>query len=649
MTENKLGTNNHEIKLDLKNKSVNLPATLFISCIPSMLLLCVPVGIFYGVFFTDKIPPDSNLQLISIIVSIVIVILSVVLFMYSKSREDKAVSAKEEAEVAKKEAAIAKEEAAAAKEEANTIKESFLEKNGNEVLREIDSLPFEKFGLKYLNDSVFVTTDQSILHEYMESSFKKINNGDEVHQTFIGAFPISGSRDLIDKTPHDNSVTVKRLFAITSPYEINFLAASKEKEIDLIKDTNGKHKLTNTMLALNLPENAFRHLANITLFNEFALITFKSKKASWFPDSEYPLKKRFPPLFADDTVSLCVGMTGGNASRLIYSNYASLITPRNPLSLLHLKEKMYKKEPIEYLVAIAYSVAKEVAFLDEFNPYLKDNKGKDKLGYIGIVGSLADIMKNEKKDDGKMPNDIDLLFFINNDCLDAVSKIYQSARYVAKRFSIDGVLTVKVCEDICPQFESTENTVSIQIIVNDYSPIDDTDSKFNKNRESNGRKKFIAAMEPSVFTMATRLHCNLSLYGNLSDFYSTNNLQYSDMLSTEDRFSIHGLIYIAKEKKVYTRYWDQSLKVMIEDPKPKDICREEALLINSYCIKWGLINLYFASQLNTNGISFDQIQSKMLSKIDSSIDVESKNISEQECLLVLNKIKAYAENKSANN
>lgn len=593
-------TSNQILNFKYKDLSISGPASQVKSFLPSILSALVCFVILYGVFFTDKITPDSKYQAAALVVGALFALIAIIFLFFKKV-------------------------------------ETVPTKNKEKIFVNQD-------GWKYLTDSVFVTTDQEILHDYIKNSFSMIENGDEVFQSYIGAFPISGSRDLIEETPQDNNVKIDRLFVITSPYEINFLSASEEKKKSLTVETSGKHKLNNKIFQIDLSEIGFRHIANITLFNSFVLITFKTRKPSLFPDSKFSLKRRFPPLFADNTVTLCLGITGGEVSKLIKSDYVNRIIEHKSYSLDEIKKNIYQANPVEYLAAIGYSVGKEVAFLEEFNPYITKNKGSDKLGYIGLVGSLAEILKNEDYDDKIIPNDIDLLFFISNQSLNELPNIYNAAKNVAKRYSIEGLLKVEIDEEMRPRFGKTDGVVMVQIIINDYLLLTKDNTSFFTDQNSK-RQNFVAALKPSNFTMATRLHCNIPLYGNLSDFYTTQNVQYKDILADSDQFSVTGLIKIVENMELYTRFWDQNLKVMKEEPRK--IETDESTMLYKYCIKWGLINLFFASTRSPQlfGINFNEIISQMSALFDISKLETNQLITKEYCLNILKKIQQYALEK----
>lgn len=584
-----------------KGLSISGPASQVKSFLPSILSALVSFVILYGVFFTDKITPNSKYQAAALVAGVLFAFISIIFLLFFKKVKSVPTKSKEKIFV-------------------------------------------NQDGWKYLTDSVFVTTDQEILHNYIKNNFSMIKNGDEVFQTYIGAFPISGSRDLIEETPQDNNVKIDRLFVITSPYEINFLSASEEKKKSLIIETSGKHKLNNKIFQIDLSEIGFKHIANITLFNDFVLITFKTRKPSLYPDSKFSLKRQLPPLFADNTVTFCLGITGGEVSKLIKSDYTNRIVEHKSYSLDEIKKNIYQVNPVEYLAAIGYSVAKEVAFLEEFNPYIIKNKGSDKMGYIGIVGSLAEIIKNEDYDDKRIPNDIDLLFFISNQSLKELPNIYNAAKNVAKRYSIEGLLKVEIDEEMRPRFDKIEGVVTIQIIINDYLSLTKDSPSFFTDHNSK-RQNFVAALKPSNFTMATRLHCNIPLYGNLSDFYPTRNVQYKDILVDSDQFSVTGLIKIVENTELYTRFWDKNLKVMKEEPRK--IGTDENIRLYKYCIKWGLINLFFASTKSPQlfGMNFNEMISQMVAPLNIPELETNQLITKEYSLKILKIIQQYALEK----
>lgn len=600
--DKKTDRNSHTLTFKYKNLFVNIPTSQAKSILPSILSGLVSSVVFYGVFFTDRITPNSTYQISAIALGTFFALISILCLLNKKSKSGKT------------------------REQNNTLT--------------------NQDGWKNLSDSVFATTDQEILHNYIKNNFSMLKNGDEVFQTYIGAFPISGSRDLIEETPQDNNVKIDRLFVITSPYEINFLSASEEKKKSLTVETGGKHKLNNKIYQIDLSEIGFKHIANITLFNNSALITFKTKKPSLYQDSGFPLKRRFPPLFADSTVSLCLKFAGGEVANLIKSDYVNRIIEHKSYSLDKIKKDIYQANPVEYLAAIGYSVGKEVAFLEEFNPYLKNNKGSNKLGYIGIVGSLAEILKNENYNDRVTPNDIDLLFFISNDSLSELPNIYNAAESVAKRYTIEGLLNVEIDKEMRPRFGKTEGVITIQIIINDYI-MQTSDNLKPTSDHATRRKAFMAALKPSNISMATRLHCNIPLYGNLSDFYPRKNIQYNDILNDYDQFSVTGLIKIIDNMSLFTRFWDTTVNTMKEEPRK--IEDQEYSMLYNYCIKWSLISLFFATTRSPQllGSNFNKMISQMRSLFDIPDHDFRQPVSKEYCLDILKNVQKYALEKKS--
>ncbi len=583
--------NNQAFKLTFKDLSISSPVYLtpaVIAATMSIILLC-------GAFFSENFQSNTILQTALIIAGLILAIAAIQFFTKSLKPEIEGFQSIVKSEI----------------EESQSIA--------------------KKDGLNFLKDAIFVTSNQEILHEFIKESFATLKNGEEAFQTYIGAFPISGSRDLIDEVPNRHNVKIERLFGITSPYEINFLSSSEEKRENLIGQTSGKHRLKNRMFHVDLPEIGFKHIVNLTQFNDYVLVTFKTRKPSLYPDSQFDIKRRFPPLFADSTTTFCVGIDGGEASKLVKSEYLNKIIGGRPGSVDKIKRDVYEANSVEYLIAIGYSVAKEVSFLDEFNPYSTDNKGVDKLGYVGIVGSLAEVIKSEMYSDNKKVNDIDLLLFISSESLNSLPDIYEAANKVAKRYSIEGVLDISVDKEMRPRFGRTDGDVSIQIIINDYT--------------SEDQESFVASMKPSNFTMATRLHCNISLFGDLSDFYQTQDIQYIDVIDEIDCFSVINLINIVENRKIFTRFWDQKLKIMKEEPR--NINHHESKDLYNYCVKWGLINLYFALKGNRElyGVSFDEMITQMSKLLCISELKTNKVETKGACLSVLNIIKSYAKSR----
>ena len=94
-----------------------------------------------------------------------------------------------------------------------------------------------------------------------------------------------------------------------------------------------------------------------------------------------------------------------------------------------------------------------------------------------------------------------------------------------------------------------------------------------------------------------------------------------------------------------TRFWDQTLKVMKEEPR--EIEKDEYTRLYNYCIKWGLINLFFATTKSPHifGINFNEMISQMSSLLGISDIENAKTETKENCLNILKKIQKYSLEK----
>lgn len=475
-----------------------------------------------------------------------------------------------------------------------------------------------------------ITTSQESLHDIIQSKFIDIPDHGKIFQTYIGAFPIAGQRDLIDKIPDEKICEIERIFGVTSPYEINFAYASNDKTEFLRSERNGKIKLKNELIALNISDIEFGFVTNITIFTDLVIVTYKTNRESNYTgDSEVAL--RFPPLFADSSTTMALVLSGEQLSERFNSCFRHRFSMNGNSNIEEIKKNFYQKNRLEYFAAIAYSIAKEIAFIEELNPYDKKNKGKRKLGYIGIVGSLAQALISNTDSSAKDINDIDLLVFVDNDSLDVLNIIYEKASDVARRYSIPSLFNISIDNDIAPRFSHPESNINVQLLINDFSIIKG--------------KSFVGAIEPSKFTMATRLHCNFRLSGELRDYYIDDSISYHDLLNDDDPYSVVQLINAVNSRKIGRRYWDHDLKIMKE--KMRTLDESELSRFYQYCLKWGLINFYFASsnKEQRDGVEFRNMMDNAL-EIAKIRDFDLKNnIQKDDCLRILKTLKELAVNE----
>lgn len=424
-----------------------------------------------------------------------------------------------------------------------------------------------------LQDSGRVETiyNQELMHNAVKNIFKGINTGDRVFQTFIGAYPIPGNRDLIDSMEEGVDCEVFRLFGLSNAYEINFAQASFEKSRSIKTERGGKIKLGNHYYYDELTNYPSGVTTNITLSESSAVVTFKS---STYENDNLKGKQliRLPELYAGPTTAVALVVNKENSTNRSLIDYFHNQWPHNDLH--EIKKRLFEKDPFAYQCAIAFAVMKEVISTKELNVYEEENKGKTKVGYAGIVGSLADAIRNNKV--STSVNDIDLLFFLSKDSISEINSFVEAAKNAARRYSIEDVLKVTVDEKMSAKLGTEEKVFNVQLIINDFCP--------------QSQKPFVSSKESSCFSMATRLHCNVALEGDLDDFYSLKT-SISSLLDPNEPFSIPAFRYYIKSSTINERYWDDSLYVMKERLVPLEKYQMQHLM--DYAKKWCLINAQF--------------------------------------------------------
>lgn len=475
---------------------------------------------------------------------------------------------------------------------------------------------------------VDITTNQEILHEIIEGKFINIPDCGKVFQTYLGAFPIAGQRDLIDCIPDEKRCEVERIFGITSAFEINFACASIEKMEYLRSERNGKVKLNNKLIILNSSDIEFGFITNITLFDDIIILTYKTSGESKYLGHP-EVASRVPPLFAGSSTTMALVLFGKELAERFDYSFRHRFVIDSDSNIEEIKKSFYQRNRLEYLAAIAYSIAKEIAFIADLNPYDPKNKGERKIGYIGIVGSLAEQLVSNIDNSAKNINDIDLLIFIENASLNLLKEIYKRANDVARRYSIQSLFNISIDEDIAPIFNHPESNINVQLLINDFN--------------SNIGRSFVGAIKPSKFTMATRLHCNFRLNGELHNYYFDEGITYQDLLSEEDPFSLVQLINAVEKGEIGRRYWDHDLMIMKE--KKRILKPNELSMFYQYCLKWGLINFYFATtnKEQRDGVSFQEMMYNATKILDLDAIGQINNIRKDDCLRLLKKAKKIAE------
>lgn len=459
---------------------------------------------------------------------------------------------------------------------------------------------------------------QEELHKVILNIFKSAKDKEHIFQSYIGAFPIAGNRDLISFLPDNINCEVERVFGLMSPYEINFAVASSKLKDIISSETAGKVKLKNAFFKIPKEDANLIALSNVTICSSGVIVTFKYEPN----ESNHRHLITLPNLFADVSTTRAIIVDGNRGINKSLLEYFSRQAIRQPLPLEEIKKTFYYERPVEYKAAIAYSVIKEIAFSDELNIYSESNFKQKKLGYAGIVGSLAEAIILQKETHSI--NDIDVLLFVSSDSLTSLKSFYEAAERVASRFSIEGVLKLRVNSEMAPLHRQRDDELTIQVIINDFCPV--------------SGKSFLNALESSVFTMTTRLFRNIPLFGDLENYYRLEDLNANTLWSRHDPYSFSELSACLHKKEAAIRYWDSASNSMKQ--KFQTLEGSEFAQFEKYVVKWALVNFYFINSHlpERQTLSFEDMTCKSLELLDISNTIP---LSELNAHKIIETIKNY--------
>lgn len=465
------------------------------------------------------------------------------------------------------------------------------------------------------NLGIIPLEDNEQVRNCLIDSFSNHAGGD-IQQTFVGSDSIAGERDYIQYIPLGIKASVKRYFIITSPFELNFACHSRV--------SSGRWQ--------DIPiENYYWHdkdseflpdiFTNITAFPNKTVLTFSYQNRQ--SDSQPPI---FRPPHSKNVIGLSIL---SNETANLVNKHLEHLPSGAPVELEKIKEALFGKNPVSYLLSVCYSIAKEISACKPFNKLLKGTPP----AYIGIVGSFVDIVQNKNRKLLKNSMDIDMILFLENEGLAYIEKVFDLAARVAGSHSIGGKLSICVVSDISPIHNlhnpPAQNSYIINLIINDIG--------------------FHKALPPSRLIASTRARHNLQLTTgrNLLDCYAGYvEIQANHFL--DEPLGLHDMKNQIQKSILAVRKWDLGQMRMTEEYRSMN--QHSLNKFCKYAVKWASYNyLRLVESIDPTGLSETDLAKKCSSKVFSGVYPTDKLLSgnSQEVLHYLQRMIEIVANKGS--
>lgn len=283
---------------------------------------------------------------------------------------------------------------------------------------------------KTIKDQVSFYPTMHEIENAINSLFQKISENSEVTQTYIRNNFLAGSQDILFKyvfiniKEKDTRPKINRIFILFDPLDINFAEHSFELCDGQAIYSKGDYgcNLNNIYISGSKRDKIVNVIPNITAIDGKVLVTFPSRTGQY---NKFP-KKLIENPEGNATKGIKI------ESKEFYDEYKSFLTSAQTERLNDIKAQFYSQDKIAYFYSILFSISKEI---------LHDEILKNKILFIGIVGSLANHVENTgNQSDDENINDLDLQIILKEFSSDKFKTSKNICEYVSRRFSIDGVV-----------------------------------------------------------------------------------------------------------------------------------------------------------------------------------------------------------------
>ena len=448
------------------------------------------------------------------------------------------------------------------------------------------------------SDSNIITLkDIKEIRKQLEHLYKFDSPPSKIMQTYIHNNTIHPIRDLVNKylnLPPENKPDIDRIFLINYPSDIYFVAHNLEFE-----KKYGEELMSITIFPEDSSIPFHKVYPNFTIIDNHLLLSYPKRKDKLSYDAGILNEK------ADKSSGIIIKDAKAVGESKEYLTYLKERINKSKStsneSILQNKKKLFwNSDRLEYLRAIALSIAKEIGYTKE----LKDN-----IEFIGIVGSVAD---NNLK---RVPNDLDLVIALK-ELSESESNIIQSVvNNVLKSYDLNdiGFESSYVAAPII-NLDVQKSKFPIQILLYDHNCL----------------------LDWSPFIAYQRSKYHITLEGKFPQKFDNFTFNLDELI--DETYGINTCLEIINSKKMPFREWIPNKSKKLDYKRKRKQLDSKKLYRGflQYAIKWNTINYICASDSPLN---------QFFENIDSGINelANAINLSKEEEKIVLSCINGYDE------
>ena len=502
---------------------------------------------------------------------------------------------------------------------------------------------------KTIKDQVSFYPTMHEIKNAINSLFQKISENSEVTQTYIRNNFLAGSQDILFKDifinikEKDTRPKINRIFILFDPLDINFAEHSFELCDGQAIYSKGDYgcNLNNIYISGSKRDRIVNVIPNITAIDGKVLVTFPSRTNQY---NKFP-KKLIENPEGNATKGIKI------ESKEFYDEYKSFLTSAQTERLNDIKAQFYSQDKIAYFYSILFSISKEI---------LHDEILKNKILFIGIVGSLANHVENTgNQSDDENINDLDLQIILKEFSSDKFKISKNICEYVSRRFSIDGVVNFYVETKSTPvkscKISSGVPQIPIHLLLSDKKSCKKWDKFIAIDRiHHGGNVTFEWILEENK-----KINKHDDLKNLVKESAKDGIIKYKDLIDKNYFYSLSNCIKVlyGNTQNLKIKDWQLDIDGEYEFKEvEQELTPIEIANFAKYSLKWGVINFFNSGEnYNINKNSYtrnfiyavNQIKS-VVTDIDSEllVNIYNKNdseISQNEINIIVENIK-FIEN-----
>jgi cbb3-type cytochrome oxidase subunit 3 len=498
---------------------------------------------------------------------------------------------------------------------------------------------------KTISNQIYYYPTMSEVNGAIKNIFKNILINSEITQTYIRNNFLAGSQDILFKNvfvhikEKEKRPKINRIFILFDPLDINFAEHSCEvtngRSIYSQEDYGGD--INNIFIGSSSSDKIVKIIPNVTMADGKVLVTFPLRM------SEHD---RFSKKLVENPGNTSTkGVEVKNMD--FYNEYKSYLTSAKTERLNGIKSQFYRQDKIAYYYSIMFSIAKEL---------LHDDKLKDDILFLGIVGSLANYVESKTdNNDTEKINDLDFQIIFRELSSDSFKESKRICEHICTRFSIDNV--VNFCVETkstpvkSPKLSSGIPQIPIHLLLSDKKSCKKLDKFIAIDRvQHGGNVTFEWVLESNE---KKRYPNELKIL--LNESFQDGFIRLSDLVNKKYIYSLSNCISVLEgnSHKLNIKEWKiESDGEYVLEHVEQELTPIELANFAKYSMKWGIINFFnSADNYNINNNSYNRDFAYALEQTKNliiSIDHEAliniyrmqdSEISEHEIKLIIDNIK----------